>query len=97
MDRITRFHVQALVSAPSKYERNLSKTNLRSKDVYLMGVMWETLDSICSNPKCGHVKSKYGNYVTDLRDVVDALLDDKAPPNKAREMALALKQRWEKP
>jgi hypothetical protein len=44
-----------------------SKKNLRKKEVYLMGVLWETADYICTNPKCGKVVDGYGNYVSNLK------------------------------
>lgn len=64
----TRMQVQAVISAPGDLAHKLSKTNLRRKDVYLLGVLWETADFICTNPQCNHVLDRYGNYVTNLRD-----------------------------
>jgi len=61
----TRIHVQAILSTPSSLEGQFSKSNLRRKDVYLMGVNWETSDYICE--KCGLVKNGYGNYVSNLK------------------------------
>lgn len=61
----TRMQVQATISAPGELFHKLSKQNMRSKDVYLMGVNWETADFICCD--CGTVRDGYGNYVTSLR------------------------------
>jgi hypothetical protein len=69
-----RMQVQAVVSAPSDLLHGLSKRNLRRKDVYLMGVLWETADHICTNEKCSHVIDGYGNYVTNLKKQRDELL-----------------------
>lgn len=63
----TRMQVQAVISAPGELAHRFSKQNLRRSDVYLMGVLWETADFICTNPKCGKVLDGYGNYVTDLK------------------------------
>ena len=41
--------------------------------MHLMGVMWETADFICTNPKCGKVLDGYGNYVTNLKKEVERL------------------------
>lgn len=68
-----RMQVQAVISAPSELESQLSKRNLRRKDVYLMGVLWETADHICTTPKCGYVFGAYGNYVTNLKKRVEEL------------------------
>ena len=65
--------VQATISAPGKLAHRLSKQSLRRKDVYLMGVMWETADFICTNPECGNVHDGYGNYVTNLKKEVERL------------------------
>ena len=62
----TRMQVQATISAPSSLVHQLSKQNLRSKEVYLMGVNWETADFICENQDCQHITDGYGNYVTKL-------------------------------
>jgi len=62
-----RMQVQAVISAPSDLAHQLGKRNLRRKDVYLMGVLWETADHICDNPDCRHVLDGYGNYVTKLK------------------------------
>ena len=67
-----RMQVQAVISAPSDLSNRFSKRNLRSKEVYLMGVLWETADHICNNPKCGHVTNGYGNYVTNLKKRVES-------------------------
>ena len=69
----TRMHVQAVISAPGEREHQFSKKNLRSKEVYLMGVLWETADYICAEPKCGRVLDGYGNYVTGLKKRVKEL------------------------
>lgn len=63
----TRVMVQATISAPGELTHQFSKKNLRSKEVYMMGVQWETADYICTNPKCCHVTDGYGNYVSRLK------------------------------
>lgn len=68
-----RMQVQAVISAPAELERQFSKQNIRRKDVHLMGVLWETADFICTNPKCGAVDDGYGNYVTNLEKEVKRL------------------------
>lgn len=69
----TSMQVQAIISAPSSLMHGLSKRELRRKDVYFMGVLWETADHVCTNPKCRHVSHGYGNYVTNLRKEVERL------------------------
>jgi hypothetical protein len=70
----TRMQVQAVISAPGELANQLSKKNLRSKEVYLMGVLWETADYICAEPNCGRlVLDGYGNYVTNLKKRVKEL------------------------
>ena len=69
----TRIQVQAVISAPGELAHQFSKQNLRRKDVYLVGVLWETADFICTNPECGKVVDGYGNYVTNLQKEVDRL------------------------
>lgn len=59
----TRMQVQATISAPSTMYANLSKINLRKKEVSLLSVNWETADIICT---CGYVVNGHGNYVTRL-------------------------------
>lgn len=68
-----RFQVQATISAPAALYHQLSKQNLRRKDVFMLGVNWETVDFICGNPKCGRVTDGYGNYVTRLEGRVKEL------------------------
>lgn len=63
--------VQAVIQAPSDLAHQFSKTNLRRKDVFLRGVLWETADHICDS--CGYVMDGYGNYVTNLKKRVDEL------------------------
>lgn len=63
----TRMTVQAVISAPGDLEHKFSKQNLRRKDVYLEGVLWETADFICIKPTCGRITNGYGNYVTNLK------------------------------
>ena len=63
----TRIQVHAVISAPGDLAYQFSKQNLRRKDVYLLGVLWETMDFICTKPRCGHVTIGYGNYVTNLK------------------------------
>ena len=41
--------------------------------MYLMGVLWETADFICTNPECRKVLDGYGNYVTSLKKEVERL------------------------
>ena len=60
----TRIQVQATLSAPAELLHNFSKTNLRRRDVYLLGVNWETADTISEN--CGTVVHAYGNYISRL-------------------------------
>lgn len=72
-DSDTRMQVQAVISAPGELAHKLSKQNLRRRDVYLIGVLWETADFICTNPKCGKVLDGYGNYVTNLEKEVERL------------------------
>lgn len=69
----TRIQVQAVISAPGELAHQFSKKNLRSKEVYLMGVLWETADYICVEPNCGRVLDGYGNYVTGLKKRVKEL------------------------
>lgn len=70
----TRMHVQAAISAPGELAHQFSKKNLRSKEVYLMGVLWETADYICASGACGKlVLDGYGNYVTGLKKRVTEL------------------------
>ena len=64
----TRMQVQAVISAPGELTDALSKRNLRRKDVYILGVLWETADYICTNLECQHVFDGYGNYVTRLKN-----------------------------
>lgn len=52
----TRMQVKAIISAPGSLTNQLSKTNLRKKEVYLMGVLWETADYICTNSDCGYIR-----------------------------------------
>ena len=72
-DSDTRMQVQAVISAPGELAHKFSKQNLRRRDVYLIGVLWETADFICTNPKCGKVLDGYGNYVTNLKKEVERL------------------------
>lgn len=62
----TTMQVQAVISAPGELAHQLSKQNLRRKDVQLLGVLWETADYVCTNWACAHVVTGYGNYVTKL-------------------------------
>ena len=78
----TRMQVQAVISAPGELAHNLSKKNLKRKDVYLMGVNWETADYICTNQKCGKVFNGYGNYVTRLEKEVDRLRTKDEPSSQ---------------
>ena len=59
-----RVQGQAILSAPGELMYQFSKSNLRRKDVYLMGVNWETFDVICSD--CNKVTGAYGNYVSRM-------------------------------
>jgi len=69
----TRMQVQALISAPGELAHKFVLENLRRGDVYLIGVLWETADFICTNPKCGKVLNGYGNYVTNLKKELEQL------------------------
>jgi len=69
----TTIQGQVVLSAPSQYYHNFTKSNLRRKGVYLMGCLWETFDFICTNPKCGHTVGRYGNYVTSIKKENEAL------------------------
>lgn len=62
----TRIQVQAAISAPGEMYHQFSKSNIAKKEVYLMGVLWDTTDFICTDPRCGYVLDGYGNYVTGL-------------------------------
>lgn len=78
--------VQAVIQAPGELAHQFSKTNLRRKDVFLQGVLWETADFICNNPHCHHlVLDGYGNYVTNLakrvKEIEDELLTLKTTAN----------------
>lgn len=61
--------VQATLRAPARFYGQFSKSNLRSKEVYFMGVNWETADLLC--PDHGLVRDGYGNYVTKMRAFID--------------------------
>jgi transcription elongation factor Elf1 len=67
----TRMQVQVVISAPSELAHRFSKRNLRRKDVYIMGVLWETADFIC--PSCGNVTRNYGTYVKNLKIEIEEL------------------------
>lgn len=69
----TRMQVQAVISAPGELAHQFSKTNLRRKDVYLMGVLWETATYICENEGCGHVLKAERNDATNLKKRVEEL------------------------
>lgn len=69
----TRIQVQATIEAPSELAHQFSKANMRRADVHFMGVLWETMDTICTNPKCMNVTDGYGNYVTKLAKRVKEL------------------------
>jgi hypothetical protein len=53
--------------------RMFSKQNLRSKNVHLQGVLWETTDFICEGKDCARITKGYGNYVSKLKERVDKL------------------------
>jgi len=78
----TRMQVQVVISAPGELAHRFSKQNLRRKDVYLMGVLWETADFICTNHECRNVSAGYGNYVTNLKREVERLRRDIADTEK---------------
>lgn len=59
-----RMQVQTTISCPSSMNRHFTKRNMRKKEVYFLGVNWETADYIC--PKCGFIIQGYGNYVSRL-------------------------------
>lgn len=67
----TRMQVQATISAPGELAHKLSKQNLRRADVYILGVLWETADFICTNGECRYVYNGYGNYVTNMKKELD--------------------------
>lgn len=93
----TRMQVQAVISAPGELAHQFSKKNLRSKEVYLMGVLWETADYICIEPNCGRVLDGYGNYVTGLKKRVKELEDTINNPSlKNKEYLLDLASRLRK-
>jgi len=66
-----RMHVQVIISAPSSMEGNFSKRNIRKKEVYLLGVKWETADYICKS--CGTIIPDCGNYVCELENKIQKL------------------------
>jgi hypothetical protein len=68
-----RIQVQAVIEAPGELAHQFSKQNLRRADVFLRGVLWETMDFICGNEKCGRVSDGYGNYVFNLARENDRL------------------------
>jgi hypothetical protein len=68
--------VLAGISAPGALSHQFSKQDLRSKEVWLTHVNWETADYLCTNPKCRHVTNGYGNYVTRLSDENKALREE---------------------
>ena len=49
----TRMMGYLYFSAPSEFEHNLTRKNLRSKDFEVWAVLWESMDFICT--KCGHI------------------------------------------
>lgn len=63
-----RMMVQATIVAPAELTSQFSKTNLRRKDVYLMGVSWDGADYLCEEH--GLIIGGYGNYVTKLEEKV---------------------------
>lgn len=52
----TRMMGSLVVSAPSHMYGDLKKSNLRSRDVQIWGVLWDTFDFVCTNPTCGYSK-----------------------------------------
>ena len=79
-----RIQGQATLSAPGELMYKFSKSNLRRKDVYLMGVNWETCDIICGD--CSRVTPAYGNYVSRMEKEVKKLT---AELEKTRDQAIA--------
>lgn len=77
--------VQAVLSAPGELAHQFSKQNLRRKDVYLMGVLWETADYICTNEACQYIIDGYGNYVTGLEKENDRLKQELADLKEDRD------------
>lgn len=75
----TRMQVQATISAPGDLAHKFSKQNLRRKDVYLLGVNWETADFICTNIKCRIVTNGYGNYVSNMEKEIERLQEKYEP------------------
>jgi len=74
-----RMQVQCIISAPAELAHQFSKSNIRRKDVYLLGVMWETADFICNTPGCGYIINNYGNYVSNLQKEVERLKNKYEP------------------
>lgn len=72
----TTMQVQVVVKAPSSFYGRLPKTMFRKSQVELLGVLWQTADIICNNPRCGHVVKGYGNYVSQLRDEIKQLREE---------------------
>jgi hypothetical protein len=60
--------VQATVCAPAWLSHLFSKTNMRRKDVFFMGVSWETADYYCGDASCGYHKDGYRNRIDKLKD-----------------------------
>jgi len=55
--------VQVGIHCPSEMYGNLTKSNLRKKEVWLTHANWETTNFICEN---GHTTFGYGNFVTRM-------------------------------
>jgi hypothetical protein len=62
-----KIQVLACIEAPSELAHQFSKTNMKRKDVFFRGVLWETMDFICGNPNCQRLTDGYGNYVSNLK------------------------------
>lgn len=48
-----RMGVNLFLDAPTRFYARLSKSNLRAKDVQVMGAGWDRAYFYCSLPKCG--------------------------------------------
>ena len=62
---------QLYMSAPADLYRNFSKCPLRSKDVRIEGVSWETFSFICQD--CGHSTNGLKTYIDGLKDKIQEL------------------------
>lgn len=70
--KMMRIMGQCTLSAPAELYGRFSKTNIRRKDVHMIGANWETFDFIC---ECGYTKDACGNYVSRMTKRIPILLD----------------------